>query len=186
MNGQFEYSWPEEKRGQLKELWEQKNIVGGVEYDAHSTAEIARRLGVTKNAVVGQARRMAQKDLLTPRASPIGSGRPPVPPKPERPKSLRLPRLPSIVETSGDEAQVIYPSIVRAAKPPPQEAPQPIIQQVVKPRDRFGSGCQYVIGEPGCGSKWRFCDDDLCSTKHRYCAHHANLCFATAEKAKAA
>ncbi len=40
--------------------------------EGHSTAEIGRRLGISKNAVVGKAHRLA----LTPRPSPLK--RPPV------------------------------------------------------------------------------------------------------------
>jgi GcrA cell cycle regulator len=54
--------WPEARRAQLRVLWN----------EGHSTAEIGRRLGVTKNMVVGEAHRMH----LLARPSPIRRGRP--------------------------------------------------------------------------------------------------------------
>jgi len=54
--------WTPELVQQLSRLWD----------EGLSTAEIGRRLGVTKNAVVGKAHRLA----LTPRPSPLK--RPPV------------------------------------------------------------------------------------------------------------
>jgi GcrA cell cycle regulator len=55
--------WTQERIDALAELWSQ----------GLSTAEIGRRLGVTKNSVVGKAHRLA----LTPRPSPVKlTGRP--------------------------------------------------------------------------------------------------------------
>jgi|SRR5579864_4599991 len=53
----MESIWNPERISQLTELWNQ----------GLSTAEIGRRIGVTKNAVVGKAHRL----LLTPRPSPL-------------------------------------------------------------------------------------------------------------------
>lgn len=52
--------WTEERISALSSLWA----------EGHSTAEIGRRLGITKNAVVGKAHRLS----LTPRPSPLKSG----------------------------------------------------------------------------------------------------------------
>src|SRR5579863_10341666 len=59
----MESIWNPERITQLTELWNQ----------GLSTAEIGRRLGISKNAVVGKAHRL----LLTPRPSPLK--RPPAP-----------------------------------------------------------------------------------------------------------
>jgi GcrA cell cycle regulator len=53
----MESIWTPERITQLTQLWK----------EGHSTAEIGRRIGVTKNAVVGKAHRL----LLTPRPSPL-------------------------------------------------------------------------------------------------------------------
>jgi len=58
----MESIWTSELIQNLSQLWD----------EGHSTAEIGRRLGISKNAVVGKAHRLA----LTPRPSPLK--RPPV------------------------------------------------------------------------------------------------------------
>ncbi len=58
----MESIWTPELIQNLSKLWA----------EGHSTAEIGRRLGISKNAVVGKAHRLA----LTPRPSPLK--RPPV------------------------------------------------------------------------------------------------------------
>jgi GcrA cell cycle regulator len=58
----MESIWTPELIQNLSKLWN----------EGHSTAEIGRRLGISKNAVVGKAHRLA----LTPRPSPLKS--PPV------------------------------------------------------------------------------------------------------------
>lgn len=55
------FDWTAEARAQLRDLWA----------EGHSTAEIGRRLGVTKNAVVGAAHRMD----LPPRPNPMAESR---------------------------------------------------------------------------------------------------------------
>lgn len=59
----MESIWTSELIQQLSALWT----------EGHSTAEIGRRLGITKNAVVGKAHRLS----LNPRPSPLK--RPPAP-----------------------------------------------------------------------------------------------------------
>jgi GcrA cell cycle regulator len=56
------YEWPENTVAQLRELWS----------EGHSTTEIGRRLGVSKNAIVGKAHRLD----LPARPSPIKRGAP--------------------------------------------------------------------------------------------------------------
>ena len=51
--------WNEDAISRLRALWD----------EGHSTAEIGRRLGITKNAVVGKAHRLA----LPPRPSLLAS-----------------------------------------------------------------------------------------------------------------
>ena len=50
-------TWTEALIAALRRLWA----------EGHSTAEIGRRMGITKNAVVGKAHRL----MLAPRPSPI-------------------------------------------------------------------------------------------------------------------
>lgn len=53
----------------MENVWTQDRItaLGALWAEGHSTAEIGRRLGVSKNAVVGKAHRLS----LTPRPSPV-------------------------------------------------------------------------------------------------------------------
>jgi GcrA cell cycle regulator len=53
----------------MEMIWTQERIeaLTGLWQEGHSTAEIGRRLGITKNAVVGKAHRLS----LTPRPSPV-------------------------------------------------------------------------------------------------------------------
>lgn len=53
-----ETPWTSDKIILLRRLWD----------EGHSTAEIGRRLGVSKNSVIGKAHR----EMLTPRQSPLG------------------------------------------------------------------------------------------------------------------
>jgi GcrA cell cycle regulator len=61
--------WPLTILEQLVDLWG----------EGHSAAEIGRRLGQTKNAIIGRAHRLVDHGIIEPRASPIirdGSPRP--------------------------------------------------------------------------------------------------------------
>jgi GcrA cell cycle regulator len=66
--------WTDERVAQLGKLWA----------EGLSTAEIGRRLGITKNAVVGKAHRLQ----LAPRPSPLNS-----PPAPRRPAPTPIVQL---------------------------------------------------------------------------------------------
>jgi GcrA cell cycle regulator len=69
----METVWTEERIAQLAELWHQ----------GLSTAEIGRRLGISKNAIIGKAHRLA----LPPRPSPL--------------KNPPAPKPPTVVEFAG-------------------------------------------------------------------------------------
>jgi GcrA cell cycle regulator len=158
--------WAEETIIRLRELWS----------EGHSTAEIGRRLGVSKNAVVGKAHRLD----LSARPSPIrreGTGgssqRAPV-------RRLAGPTLPPLACTGigGTPAQPsprAVPAAVSAAPrsvaaPPPREAPSP----PPRPYGRVITCC-WPIGEPGTRS-FRFCDAESVPGKP-YCAEHAQLAY---------
>jgi GcrA cell cycle regulator len=101
--------WDEETIRVLKDLWAQ----------GHSTAEIGRRLSVSKNAIVGKAHRLE----LDARPSPIR--RDIVNPSPERPESyprLAGATLPPLASTN---AQPIAPAS-RASSPPASLSTTPL------------------------------------------------------------
>jgi GcrA cell cycle regulator len=159
--------WSEETILRLRELWDQ----------GLSTAEIGRRLGVSKNAIVGKAHRLD----LTARPSPIRRepmARPERQPSAVRVGAPTLPPLPSALS-------VPPTATVQALRPPPQPArpvaprpvPAPPIRTISPPpmMRRSAPACCWPIGEPG-RKDFRFCDDVSAPGKP-YCEDHAKLAY---------
>lgn len=157
--------WNEETIGCLRQFWQ----------DGHSTAEIGRRMGITKNAVVGKAHRL----MLAPRPSPIRRDLPDghVPrrsaPRRATGPTLPAPNLPPVAASAP-------PAAVRAVPPPQQHMPSPQapvqLRAVPAPRAAVRvSTCCWPIGDPGTAS-FRFCDDGAMAGKP-YCAQHAALAY---------
>lgn len=153
--------WTEETIVRLRGLWS----------EGHSTAEIGRRLGVSKNAVVGKAHRLD----LPARPSPIrrdgpNAGQPR--PAPRRLAGPTLPPLPSAQKP----APVAAPRAsepVRVARPV-AVAPPPRVQAVARPFARTVACC-WPLGEPGT-KDFRFCDAGAVPGKP-YCGEHAQLAY---------
>ena len=139
--------WNEDAISRLRDLWA----------EGHSTAEIGRRMGVTKNAVVGKAHRLN----LSPRPSPIRrSDAPDHVPRREQAKRVTGPTLPTL-----DEPRA--PAATRAP-----------LRSVAAPAPARGvrvSSCCWPIGDPGTPT-FRFCDDGALPNKP-YCAAHAALAY---------
>ena len=168
--------WNEEVIGRLRELWA----------EGHSTAEIGRRLGVSKNAIVGKAHRLD----LPARPSPIR--RESSEPSAEHraaPRRVEGPTLPPLASSSGPvataTAHVIVATVAVAPPPVPVQAklvpPRPVLvapprPQAVAPRP-YGRivTCCWPIGEPGTKT-FRFCDDRSEPGKP-YCDEHAKLAY---------
>jgi GcrA cell cycle regulator len=171
--------WSEDVIGQLTTLWA----------EGHSTAEIGRRLGVSKNAVVGKAHRL---NLLA-RPSPIRRGAAVVPARAPAMRRSVGPTLPPLAQAAEQTvpvaklAELLEPaSLISAppaaavAAPPPPPAPRteksaPALRHVPAPRGGRVSACCWPIGEPGKPS-FRFCDAEAMSGKP-YCAEHAQLAY---------
>lgn len=156
--------WNEEAISRLRALWS----------EGHSTAEIGRRLGVSKNAVVGKAHRLD----LPARPSPIrrdGNGGAPRQPAPRRVAGPTLPPLSSTalpaMETAPPLARPVPIVPMRAAAP---SAPAPRMQAVPRPFARTVACC-WPIGEPGTAD-FHFCDAQATAGKP-YCAEHAQLAY---------
>jgi GcrA cell cycle regulator len=156
--------WNEETIGRLRALWA----------EGHSTAEIGRRMGVSKNAVVGKAHRLN----LAARPSPIRR-EPGRTPRPMAPRRIVGPTLPPL-------SAIQAPDIVPLPRPVPsiprreaaaEIAPAPTIVEpplrMVTPRRSHA--CCWPIGEPGTKT-FRFCDDEALPNKP-YCAEHAQLAY---------
>jgi len=173
--------WNDEVIVQLKALWD----------EGHSTAEIGRRLGVTKNAIVGKAHRLD----LPARPSPIRRDPDAAPVRRatvRRVEGPTLPPLPSAVADVGTD----FPAFARAPaapRPPvtarpvvavPPPAPRPVPRPVMAPPRPVVAAprpygrvvtCCWPMGEPGT-REFHFCD--VPSEPGRpYCEEHVKVAY---------
>ena len=157
--------WNGEAIDRLRALWA----------EGHSTAEIGRRMGVSKNAVVGKAHRLnlparpspIRRDVVaTPRPAP--ARRHTLPPLRA---ALREP-LPQVGMTLPTpqrrlDAVMTAPAPMAVARPA-TSAPRPFPRVGVK-------SCCWPIGEPGT-SAFTFCTSEAMISKP-YCAEHAAIAY---------
>jgi GcrA cell cycle regulator len=153
--------WNDETIARLRAFW----------LEGLSTAEIGRRMSVSKNAVVGKAHRL---NLLA-RPSPIrrqtsqATSRPPVL------RRVSGPTLPPLSTAAPLASEPPRPPVPAAKTPAaPASAKAPAIRPVAVHSGRVVSCC-WPIGEPGTPS-FRFCDADAANGKP-YCAEHAQLAY---------
>ncbi len=136
--------WTEEAIAKLRTLWA----------EGLSTAEIGRRLNISKNAVVGKAHRLS----LPPRPSPIrrveGQA---ASPRPSTPKRTQGPTLPPLSASIGAPAPAL-----RAIMPAPKSSQR-------------ATPCCWPIGEPGKPS-FHFCNA-AAATGKPYCEEHAGIAY---------
>jgi GcrA cell cycle regulator len=146
--------WSTEAIERLKALWA----------EGHSTAEIGRRMGISKNAVVGKAHRLS----LSARPSPIrrdpAEGRP-APARAPRPAPARATLPPPMAVPSSP----VPPPVTASAAAPAAPAPR------VYSRLGAARNCCWPIGEPGTPG-FRFCAAVAASGKP-YCAEHAAVAY---------
>ena len=150
--------WTEAVIAELRSLWA----------EGLSTAEIGRRLGVSKNAVVGKAHRLG----LDPRPSPIRRGAGEIAqPVVRRAMGPTLPPLPPVAP-----AAPVAEAAPRAAEAPRAASPvlRPVAPSVPRSGGRF-SACCWPIGEPGTAS-FHFCGAEALAAKP-YCQEHAQLAY---------
>ena len=172
--------WTAEAIETLQALWA----------EGHSTAEIGRRMGISKNAVVGKAHRLN----LSARPSPIrreeageaSAAEPAVSraavaeaPRPAAPPPVAPPPAPRPAVA----APAATVSAVSAPPPAPRSAPAPrapvAAPPVVRPFQRSGARtCCWPIGEPGT-PEFRFCTAEAVSGRP-YCAEHASIAYVKA------
>lgn len=174
--------WNDEAIARLRALWA----------EGHSTAEIGRRMGVSKNAVVGKAHRLN----LSARPSPIRRDPTGASSRRSTPRRVTGPTLPSLASsempTPSPLAKPIQPLPQRvvnqgashhqaAAQGQREHRPEardyaaaPAVR-VVPPRSSRSVACCWPIGEPGTKS-FRFCDAEASHGKP-YCSEHASLAY---------
>ncbi len=142
----------------------------GLWTEGHSTAEIGRRMGITKNAVVGKAHRLT----LPPRPSPIRCqpGRT-ISRTSRRISGSTLPPLAAsnVVSIVADAGRLERSSIT----------PRPTSAQPMRAGFRV-SACCWPIGEPGTAA-FRFCDHEALHGKP-YCRDHAQIAYVKARDRK--
>jgi GcrA cell cycle regulator len=159
--------WDEGTIRLLRELWA----------EGLSTAEIGRRLGVSKNAIVGKAHRLELEARPSPirrdSTKPVSENVVPLaatlPPLPSDSPALVVPVIqpPSVVPET-PRAIVVPPP----PAPPPPAPPRPVPQPVLR---RANLACCWPIGEPGTRS-FRFCDGSSVPGKP-YCEEHIRLAY---------
>jgi len=153
--------WNEETIARLRALWA----------EGLSTAEIGRRMAISKNAVVGKAHRLN----LPARPSPIRREGASGAPRPVTPRRVTGPTLPPL--------SAAPPPAPMAASHPPTPAPAAVAApRVVASRPASTTfrairpqACCWPIGEPGTKS-FRFCDSEATPGKP-YCTEHAALAY---------
>lgn len=144
--------WNDALIARLRALWD----------EGLSTAEIGRRLGFTKNAIVGKAHRLQ----LPARPSPIRRdvvGRQPKPRLAPRAAPVTLKPLAIVPHVTNGRVKHTLPAQDIPAAP----------ATVFKPR--AATACSFSIGEPRT-TGFRFCDD-VAEPGRPYCPVHVALCF---------
>jgi GcrA cell cycle regulator len=150
--------WSEETIVHLRALWA----------EGLSTAEIGRRLGVSKNAVVGKAHRLD----LTARPSPI---RREGPGQPHERRSLPRTTGPTLPPLSSAQPLAPMPQPVMVPRPRPVlPAPVRVQPAPARPYGRLVACC-WPIGEPGT-REFHFCDAESEPGKP-YCEEHAKRAY---------
>lgn len=157
MSGQTNgFDWDEKTITRLRDLWD----------EGHATAEIGRRLGTTKNAVIGKAHRLDLPGRPSPiRGSRVAGPRPKTK-KPPVPKLADLMPLRAAQPLARTPAAPATPPavLVKPAEPRPRNARSGTLDQ-----------CCWPVGEPG-RAGFRYCDAPV---PHRvtYCDEHARLAY---------
>jgi len=123
------------------------------------TSEIGRRLGVTKNAVVGKVHRLGLKK----RQSPIRQSAPgTVQPKKARAKTKVAEKSETVVQAT--------PKVTRPSG------------EVIRLEELTGSMCSWPEGEPGTPDFY-FCGEPSIADKP-YCEHHCSRAYVKVSKEK--
>lgn len=151
--------WTDDSITQLRALWA----------EGLSTAEIGRRMMISKNAVVGKAHRLS----LAARPSPIRREAPAAVQAPMPPRRLTGPTLPPL---SAPPAPAAAPAatVVRVRPPAPAPVVAPVRTQAAA-RPVRAAACCWPIGEPGTPS-FHFCGGDAAPGKP-YCPEHAQIAY---------
>jgi len=146
--------WTAKSIDQLRGLWT----------EGHSTAEIGRRMGVTKNAIVGKAHRLDLPARPSPIRKPNGGGA----------SAAAVARRKLIREAEAPAKRM--PAQPQPAATPPAASAAPAASALVRqfPRASFRSCC-WPIGEPG-QREFRFCAAEAAPGRP-YCDAHVAVAY---------
>jgi GcrA cell cycle regulator len=170
--------WTETRLNDLRTLWNHIEASG----KKLSTAEIGRRLGITKNSVVGKAHRLH----LESRPSPVEFDRNRVKKEPIKrveEGAVTLPPLASEVVALPEHLLFHKPMILDGEKiparlptprPPKAAKPRPLPAVLLRPFGRVIC-CLWPIGDPGTPG-FHFCDDPSAAGRV-YCESHCNIAY---------
>lgn len=158
--------WNAEAIDRLRALWA----------EGHSTAEIGRRMGVSKNAVVGKAHRLNLPARPSPIRRDVVAAPRPAPARrhtlPPLRAALREP-LPQMGAAVAAQPLRRLDAVMTA--PAPAVVARPVIA-TSRPFPRVGvKSCCWPIGEPGTSS-FTFCTAEAMIAKP-YCAEHAAIAY---------
>ncbi len=159
--------WNDEAIARIRLLWS----------EGHSTAEIGRRMGITKNAVVGKAHRLNLPARPSPIRREIGEKRTPVRPIIRRVTGPTLPALesvPRVPVVAAMPAPALLPVSVAPVPTPKPPVMLRTISSSPRPSGRVSSCC-WPLGDPGT-PQFRFCGDPTMPAKP-YCHDHAALAY---------
>ena len=171
--------WTEELIARLKAYW----------LEGLSTAEIGRRLNISKNAVVGKAHRLDLPARPSPiRRDPSGNGAA----RPRKPRRVHGPTLPPLAsaepQTPAERPEAAAPAeaparpeprevaAAPAAKPAPERRQErrPLAVASSRPAPHAPSCC-WPIGDPGTPN-FHFCGAPAVPGKP-YCGPHAEIAY---------
>ena len=154
--------WTDDTIRALRKLWS----------EGHPTAEIGRRLGISKNAVVGKAHRLD----LPRRLSPIRTKA--APPAPRRATVPRLADIMPMASTSAIPQLSPPPARPRRTERTAPIAPSPAPTDRRIEANTGNTPCCWPIGDPGTAG-FRFCEAPALIGKP-YCDAHAQLAYVRA------
>jgi GcrA cell cycle regulator len=159
--------WTEDRLALLRRLWSEPSDGG----KPLTTIEIAKIMRISKNVVIGRARRLG----LPGRQNPIIRA-------PDDPRRKHPPKKPAPPVLPVPQPEPPQPKVVWSEPPEPQqEPPPPEPLPLSKPEQAWTpkysppkpSSCMWVVGEPGGGRKWHYCGAPTRSHREVYCEEHA-------------
>lgn len=170
--------WADNELTKLRKLWS----------EGLPTAEIARRIGRTKNSVVGKAHRLnlpRRESPIRPAETPSATTRQHLPRSPIPQQLDRIARNVGPTKLGRDGAAAVQRALMRtqqAGTPSSQGEPNaPGLSKAVR---LAGRACRYCLPSGVAWPRWRHCDAPIPDDGRRlpYCDEHYARCIAQPRK----